>query len=110
MDKPAPMSATALSVGIVGLALIVAGVLVALFGEDVSTSPSSGVLIRVGAVLGAVALVLPTFKRPSLAALLVAAAGLVLVLARPGLIWIALIGWVVWLIAARQRKTADNES
>jgi hypothetical protein len=68
------------------------------------------VLIRAGAVLGAVALVLPGIRRPSLPTLLVAGAGLVLVLARPGLVWAALIGWVAWALLSRQRRTSSSDS
>jgi hypothetical protein len=110
MDKTSPMWGTALTLGVIGGLLITAGAFIELFGDTGSTSPSSGVLIRAGAVLAATALVLPSIRRPSLSTTTIAVAGLVLVLLRPGLIWVALIGWVAWLIAGRQRRTADNES
>lgn len=90
--------------------LIGAGVAILVWGAGSPPDPRSGILIRTGAILGAVALVLPSIRKPSISTILVAGAGLILVLARPGLIWAALIGWVVWVWLGRQRSTADNES
>ena len=41
---------------------------------------------------------------------LIAGAGLVLVMARPGLVWAALIGWVAWVLLSRQRRTSSSDS
>lgn len=103
------MRSSAITIGLIGLIAIAAGILLALVGEVGTRGPTAGILIRAGAVLGAIALVLPSVKRPSFANVAVAGAGLILVLIRPSLIWVALIGWLGWLIF-RQRSTADTES
>jgi hypothetical protein len=95
---------------VIALLLIGAGLARIVFEEGTTSDMRAGVLIRVGAIIGAVALVLPSIRKPSVSTILVAAAGLILVLARPGLIWAALIGWVLWLWLGRQRSAADNES
>jgi hypothetical protein len=95
---------------VIALSLIAAGLALIAFEEGTTSDTRAGVLIRVGAIIGAVALVLPSIRKPSVSTILVAAVGLILVLARPGLIWAALIGWVLWLWLGRQRSAADNES
>jgi hypothetical protein len=57
-----------------------------------------------------VALVLPSIRKPSIPTLIVAGLGLVLVLARPGLVWAALIGWAVWVLLGPQRSTSRSDS
>ncbi len=101
---------TAVAIGVIGLVLIGLGAVIALTSDRGISTPSSGILIRSGAVLGALALALPSIRKPSVSTLLVAGGGLVLVLARPGLIWAALIGWVVWIVLGRQRSTDSNDS
>lgn len=80
------------------------------FEEPGDWDTTGGLLIRVGAVLGSLALVLPTLRKPSLPTLLVAGLGLVLVLARPGLVWAALLGWAVFVLLGRQRRTSSKDS
>jgi hypothetical protein len=103
-----PMRSTAIALGVVGLLVILVGVVLVQDPDDGSTL--GGLIIRVGAVLGALALVLPTIRKPSLPTLIVAGVGLVLVLARPGLIWAALIGWAVWVLLGRQRRMSSSDS
>jgi hypothetical protein len=86
------------------------GLVTILLADPGGGSPTGGVLIRTGAVLGAIALVLPSIRKPSLPTLLVAGTGLVLVLVRPGLVWAALIGWVAWVLLSRQRRTESSDS
>jgi hypothetical protein len=105
-----PLRGTAIAVGVIGVAAMVVGLIALVLADPGEGSPTGGVLIRAGAVLGAVALVLPGIRRPSLPTLLVAGAGLVLVLIRPGLVWAALIGWVAWALLSRQRRTSSSDS
>ena len=105
-----PLKSTAIAVGAVGLVAIAVGLVMIWFEEPNDGSNLGGLLIRVGAVLGAVALVLPSIRRPSLPTLIVAGLGLVLVLARPGLVWAALIGWALWVLLGRQRRTSSSDS
>jgi hypothetical protein len=102
------MRSTAIALGVVGLLVILVGVVLVQDADDGSTL--GGLIIRVGAVLGALALVLPTIRKPSLPTLIVAGVGLVLVLARPGLVWAALIGWAVWVLLGRQRRMSSSDS
>ena len=81
-----------------------------IWGSSDLNSPAVGVLIRVAGILLAVSLVLPSLRKPSMTTLLVAGGGLLLVLLRPALIWVALIGWVGWMVFGRQRSTADSDS
>ena len=99
-----------MTLGVIGLLMILAGLVVILLADPDQGSTRGGLLIRAGALLGAVALVLPTIRKPSISTLIVAGAGLLLVLARPGLVWAALIGWAVWVIVDRQRRTSSRES
>ncbi|HWL48693.1 MAG TPA: hypothetical protein VNT92_02360 [Acidimicrobiia bacterium] len=105
-----PLKSTAIAVGVAGMVVIGVGLAVILFQDADDGSTLGGLLIRVGAVLGAVALVLPSIRRPSLPTLIVAGLGLVLVLARPGLVWAALIGWAIWVLLGRQRSTSSSDS
>lgn len=105
-----PLRGTAIAIGVVGVVGMVAGLIMILLADPGEASPTGGVLIRTGAVLGAVALILPSIRKPSLPTLLVAGVGLALVLARPGLVWAALIGWVAWALLSRQRRTSSNDS
>jgi hypothetical protein len=105
-----PLKGTAIALGVIGVVAMVAGLVALLLADPGEGSPTGGVLIRAGAVLGAVALVLPGIRRPSLPTLLVAGAGLVLVLLRPALVWAALIGWVAWVVLSRQRRTSRSDS
>ena len=102
------MRATALTLGVVGLALVLLATVMVIWGSSDFGSPAVGVLIRVAGILLAVSLVLPIIRKPSFSTLLVAGAGLVLVLTRPALIWAALIGWVVWVAFARH-STDDKD-
>jgi hypothetical protein len=104
------LRSTAITLGVIGLAVISIGVWIAIFGDQGLSEPGAGILIRVGAVLGAVALILRSLRRPSIATIAIVSIGTILVLARPGLVWVALIGWVGWFIAVRQSKTADSDS
>lgn len=110
MANPSPLRGTALTLGVIGLIAAVAGMLIAFTGTNDLTSPTAGVLIRVGAILLAVSLVLPVVKKPSTGMTVVVGAGLLIVLLRPGLIWAGLIAWVLWLGLGRQRSTDDNAS
>ena len=92
----------------IGLVVIAVGVVLVLDQDPDDGSTLGGLIIRVGAVLGAVALVLPTIRKPSLPTLIVAGLGLILVLARPGLVWAALIGWAVWVLLGRQREEVEQ--
>jgi hypothetical protein len=86
---------------LIGAALALVATLMVVWGSADFGTPTVGVLIRVAGVLLAVSLVLPSFRKPSLVAILIASAGLILVLARPGLIWVALLGWVGWVVFGR---------
>jgi hypothetical protein len=105
-----PLKGTAIAIGALGIVAMVVGLVALLMAEPGEGSPTGGVLIRAGAVLGAIALVLPGIRKPSLPRSLVAGAALVLVLARPGLVWAALIGWVAWALLSRQRSTSSSDS
>ena len=96
--------------GVVGLLVIGVGVVLVLVQDGDDRGNLGGLIIRVGAVLGAIALVLPTIRKPSIPTLIVAGLGLVLVLARPGLVWAALVGWAVWMLLGRQRRTSSSDS
>ena len=93
-----------------GAIAAVAGMLIVLTGSDDLNSPTAGVLIRVGAILLAVSLVLPAVKKPSTLMTVVVGAGLLAVLFRPGLIWAGLVGLVLWLFLGRQRSKDDSAS
>lgn len=101
---------TAIALAALGILGMVIGLIVILMADPGEGSPTGGVLIRAGAVLGAIALVLPGIRKPSLPTLLVAGGGLVLVMVRPGLVWAALIGWVAWAVLSRQRRISSNDS
>jgi hypothetical protein len=103
------LRSTAVAIGAVGLVVIGMGLAMLLFDDQGRGSNLGGLLIRVGAVLGAVALVLPNIRKPSLSTLIVAGLGLVLVLARPALVWAALIGWAVWVLLGRQRSRSSSD-
>jgi hypothetical protein len=105
-----PLKGTAIAIGVVGLVVIAVGVTLVLVQDPDDGSTLGGLIIRVGAVLGAVALVLPSIRKPSLPTLIVAGLGLILVLARPGLVWAALIGWAVWVLFGRQRSRSSSDS
>ena len=102
------MRGTALTVGVVGLAFVLLAMVMMIWGSSDLSSPSVGVLIRVAGILLAVSLVLPKARKPSLITVVVAGVGLVLVLTRPGLIWVALFGWVVW-VAFNRQSTDDKD-
>jgi len=110
VEGPSPLRGTALILGVIGAIAAVAGMLIVFTGTDDLNSPLAGVLIRVGAILLAVSLVLPVVKKPSTGMTVVVGAGLLVVLLRPGLIWAALIALVLWLGLGRQRSTDDNAS
>ncbi len=108
--NPNPLRGTALTLGVTGTIAAVAGMLIVFTGSDDLNSPTAGVLIRVGAILLAVSLVLPAVKKPSTVMTVLVSAGLLVVLIRPGLIWAGLVGWVFWLVLGRQRSTDDKAS
>jgi hypothetical protein len=110
MDEGNPLKGTALALGVVGLSMIGGGLAMVLLAAPDQGSTAGGLLIRAGALVAAVALVLPTIRKPSLSTIVVAGAGLLLVIARPGLVWAALIGWSVWAILGYQRRTSSKES
>jgi hypothetical protein len=89
------------------VAAAVTGLVIIFSGSDDVNSPIAGVLIRVGAILLAISLVLPIAKKPSLAMTVAVGVGLLVTLIRPGLIWVAIIAWVGWLILGRQRSTNE---
>lgn len=84
--------------------------LIVFTGIDDVNSPTAGILIRVGAILLAISLVLPVVKKPSLGTSVIVGTGLVVVLVRPGLIWAGLVALVIWLAIGRQRSTDDSAS
>ena len=104
------LRSTAITLGVIGLVVISIGVGVAILSDQGLSEPGAGILIRVGAVLGAISLILRSLRRPSIATIAIVSVGTILVLARPGLAWVALIGWVGWFIAVRQSRTADSDS
>jgi len=110
MDEANPLRGTALALGVVALSMIGAGLAMVLLADADQGSTGGGLLIRAGALVGAGALVVPTLRKPSLSTILVAGAGLLLVFARPGLVWAALIGWSVWAILGYRRRTSSRES
>ena len=101
------MRGTALTLGIIGVAAVVTAGLMILLGSSDLRTPSVGVLVRVGAILLAVSLVLPSIRRPSIITIIVIGSVLLLVMMRPALIWAALIGWVVWLVMNRHAVAAS---
>ena len=102
------MRGTALTLGIVGLALASLALIMMVWGSSDLGSPTVGVLIRVAGILLAVSLVLPAVRKPSLTTVLVVGGGLVLVMARPGLIWAALFAWVLWVAFGRQSTDSND--
>ena len=102
------MRGTALTLGIVGLALASLALIMMVWGSSDLGSPAVGVLIRVAGILLAVSLVLPAVRKPSLTTVLVVGGGLVLVMARPGLIWAALFAWVLWVAFGRQSTDSND--
>ncbi len=108
--NPNPLRGTALTLGVTGAIAAVAGMLIVFTGSDDLNSPTAGVLIRVGAILLAVSLVLPAVRKPSTLMTVVVGAGLLAVLFRPGLIWAGLVGLVLWLFLGRQRSKDDSAS
>ena len=104
------LRSTAIVMGVVGLVVIGMGLALLLFDDEGRGNNLGGLLIRVGAVLGAIALILPNIRKPSLPTLIVAGLGLVLVLARPALVWAALIVWAAWVLLSRQRRTSSSDS
>jgi len=110
MDEGNPLKSTAITLGAVGLLLIGGGLAMLMLAPPDEGSTGGGLLIRAGALVGAVALVLPTIRKPSLSTVLVASGGFLLVMARPALVWAALIGWSVWAILGYQRRTSNRES
>lgn len=90
--------ATRLALGFIALGMLIAGGAVMVWGSD---SPTGGVLVRVGAILGAVWLVAPSFRRPGLASLIGLAAG-TLVLIRPRLVWVVVVAALVWWAGKRR--------
>ena len=105
------MRGTALALGSVGAVLGLLAVGLVVFGSYELTSPLTGVMIRVSAVLLAISLVLPTIQKPRVSTLVIAGGALTLVLLRPGLIWVFLVGWLGWVILQRQPdNTANNDS
>lgn len=109
VPEPNPLRGTALILGVVGIAMASAALLLVLFGVEDLRGPTVGVLARVAAILLAVSLVLPTIRKPNTSMLIVVGLGLVLILLRPGLIWAGLIGWWSWVLLGRQR-TDDKAS
>lgn len=65
-----------------------------------SDSPTGGVLLRVGVILGAVWLVAPLIRKPGLAGVIGLAAG-ALVMVRPKLIWALVAAAVIWWASRR---------
>lgn len=100
----------AITLGTIGIAGVLAGAFLALTGQEGITSPLAGVLIRTGAILTALGLVLPSIRKPSMTVLVLTGAGVLLVLARPALVWLALGGWLLAVVMSRQRKTASKDS
>ncbi len=97
----------AIAMGVVGAALVVTAFGFVLFTDETLTTPAIGLAVRVGAVLVAASLALPSVRKPSLPAMLIAGAVLVLVLLRPSLIWVGLAAWITWLVRSRQRARAE---
>ena len=104
------MRRLALVLGIIGAALGVSALALMLIGVSELSSPEVGVLIRVAAILIAVALVLPVMRRPSLTTMLLVGAGLIIVLVRPALIWVGLLLWGGWFFFGRHSRTDRSDS
>lgn len=109
MSTPHPLKSTAVTFGVVGLAAIVAGILVAVSTARGISEPMAGILIRVGVVIAAIAMILPVVRRPSFSVMAVSSGAVILVMLRPALVWVALAAGLVWLFL-RQRKTDNNDS
>jgi hypothetical protein len=91
--------ATRRLLGLAALALIGGGVVVFVWGSD---ETAAGVLIRVGAMLGAAWLVAPLLRRPSVASIALLVAGTLVVL-RPRLIVAVTVAAVLWRLSSRRR-------
>lgn len=100
----------ALTLGLIAVAAVGAGTTMIFLAGPGQGGTGGGALIRVGAVLGAVALALPTVRPPSLTRLVLVVSGLVVALARPGLVWAGLLAWLGYWLMSRQRNTADRDS
>lgn len=109
MSAPNPLRGTALTLGVIGIAMASLALLLVFFGVEDLQGPTVGVLARVGAILLAVSLVLPTISKPSVTMVVITGVALILILLRPGLIWAGLIGWWLWVLLGRQR-TDDRAS
>ena len=110
MAERRPLTSAAVTLGTIGVLMIGTGFAITFLSDPDPANGGVALLVRVGALLAAIALVLPTVRRPSLPTILVAGAGLLAVLARPGLVWAALIGWSLWVLLGRQRRTSSKES
>lgn len=87
--------------GVAAAVLALGGAGLLIWGE--SRQVTGEVMIRAGAVLAALWLVAPEIKRPGLAAILWMVAG-VLVLIRPRLVFVLVVGVIVWLLGRRSRR------
>ena len=109
-DK-SPLAGTALGLGLIGAGMALLAIALMLFGSEELNSPVVGVLIRVGAVLLALSFVLTTISKPSPRVMVVAGISLALVLVRPALIWVAVVGWLGWAVYRRiQSRTEASDS
>ncbi|MGA7097930.1 MAG: hypothetical protein WB245_10245 [Acidimicrobiia bacterium] len=110
MAERSELRSTAITLGVIGVVLMGVGLVLIAKGGDGSSDATGGLAVRSGAVIAAIALVLPSLRKPKISTVLVAGAGAVLALARPGLAWAALLGWVLWAGMGRQRRTDKRES
>ncbi|MGC2240555.1 MAG: hypothetical protein WA726_06920 [Acidimicrobiia bacterium] len=110
MGERSELRSTAITLGVIGVVLMGVGLVLIVSGGDGSSDATGGLAVRSGAVIGAIALVLPSIRKPKISTVVVAGAGAILALARPGLAWAALLGWVLWVGLGRQRRTDKSES
>lgn len=110
MADSSELRGTAIALGLIAVLMMAVGLVLILSSDIGTTDATGGLAVRSGAVIGAIALVLPTIRKPRISTILVAGAGLLLALARPGLVWAALLGWVLWFGLGRQRRTGKRES
>lgn len=109
MNGSSELGRIALILGVIGVGLVVAGIVIGLTAQSGMSDPAAGVALRTGALLGAVALVLPSIRKPSLPVLLGSAVVVALVFIRPGLIWVAVTAGVAWWLSGRQRRTDSRD-
>ena len=90
--------------GILAAVLMAVGAYLYWTGEETT----AGVFVRVGAMAGAVWLVAPMIRRPSVATVSFLAGGALLLL-RPRLLIVAVAAAVIWRLSSRRRSPKDAQ-